>query len=196
MEENVLVSRAKAGDREAFTALMELYQTRVYNLTLRMTGSPEDAADLSQETFLNAWKGLSAFQGNASFSTWLYRLANNACIDFLRREKRQKNLGNVVSLDDSEVDFSNLIPDRAPSPQSLLEGRELKESIRKGMMQLSAEHRQVLVLREIVGLSYTEIAQITAVSEGTVKSRIARARLALRDLLRSGGNFSVSPSSI
>ena len=87
MDDNLLVHRAKQGDMEAFTALMELYQNKVYNLAFRMTGSAEDAADLCQEAFLNAWKGLPNFQGSSSFSTWIYRLTNNACIDFIRREK-------------------------------------------------------------------------------------------------------------
>ena len=195
MDDSLLVIQAKNGSREAFSSLMELHQGRVYNLALRMTGSPEDAADLSQEAFLNAWRGLSGFQGDSSFSTWLYRLTNNVCIDFLRREKRRQNVSSALSLDDSEVDYANLIPDRSPSPQAVLEGKELKEAIRRGLDQLSAEHRQVLVLREITGLSYGEIAAVTGLEEGTVKSRIARARLALRNILREDGNFSPVPSS-
>lgn len=196
MDDRLLVEQARRGDREAFTALMELHQTKVYNLALRMTGSPEDAADLSQEAFLNAWRGLPAFQGDSSFATWLYRLTNNACIDFLRREKRRQNVGGALSLDDEDTDLANVIPDHAPSPQAVLEGKELKEAIRSGLAQLSEEHRQVLVLREVTGLSYAEIARVTGLEEGTVKSRIARARLALRNILRSGGNFSAPSSSV
>lgn len=196
MDDSLLVSQAKEGNREAFTRLMELHQTKVYNLALRMTGSPEDAADLSQEAFLNAWRGLSSFQGHSTFSTWLYRLTSNACIDFLRREKRrQGSQSNPLSLEEGEVDSANLISNHAPSPQAILEGKELKEAIRKGLEQLSPEHRQVLILREVVGLSYGEIAATANLEEGTVKSRIARARLSLRNILRSGGNFSVSSSS-
>lgn len=195
MDDRLLVEQAKQGSREAFTALMELHQAKVYNLALRMTGSPEDAADLSQEAFLNAWRGLPSFQGDSAFSTWLYRLTSNACIDFLRREKRRQNVDSALSLDDGETDLASVIPDRAPSPQAVLEGKELKEAIRQGLEQLSEEHRQVLVLREVTGLSYAEIAKVTGLEEGTVKSRIARARLALRNILRSGGNFSAPSSS-
>ena len=195
MDDSLLVLQAKEGSREAFSSLVELHQTKVYNLALRMTGSPEDAADLSQEAFLNAWKGLPAFQGDSSFSTWLYRLTSNVCIDFLRREKRRQNIGGALSLDDDEADRANLVPDRAPSPQAVLEGKELKEAIRRGLEQLSPEHRQVLVLREITGLSYAEIAAAAGLEEGTVKSRIARARLALRSILKADGNFSAPPSS-
>ena len=196
MDDRLLVMQAKEGNREAFTALMELYQIKVYSLALRMTGSPEDAADLSQEAFLNAWRGLPTFQGNSSFSTWIYRLTNNACIDFLRREKRRKNMEGTFSLDDEETDYAAMVPDDAPSAQTLLEGRELKDAIGRGLMQLSEEHRQVLVLREVNGLSYTEISKITGLEEGTVKSRIARARLSLRKILQSDGNFSDPSSSM
>lgn len=196
MEDGLLVMQAKQGSREAFAALVELYQTKVYNLALRMTGSPEDAADLSQETFLNAWRGFPSFQGDSSFSTWLYRLTNNACIDFLRREKRRRSVDGALPLDDGETDYAAFVPDESPSPQMLLEGQELRESIRRGLMQLSEEHRQVLVLREISGLSYAEISAITGLEEGTVKSRIARARLSLRKILQAEGNFSEPPSSM
>ena len=196
MDDSLLVIQAKEGSREAFSALMELYQTKVYNLALRMTGSPEDAADLTQEAFLNAWRGLSSFRGGSSFSTWLYRLTNNACIDFLRREKRRKSVENGFSMDDEEQNYAELVPDDAPAPQALLEGKELKEAIRRGLAQLSEEHRQVLVLREVNGLSYAEIARVTGLEEGTIKSRIARARISLRKILQEDGNFFVPPSSM
>ena len=194
-EEQGLVRRAQAGDHEAFAALVERTQAKVYNLALRLSGSAEDAADLTQEAYLNAWRGLSSFQGESAFSTWLYRLTTNVCIDFLRRERRRQAIAGAVSLDDNEVDYANLVPDRAPSPHEILEGRELTAAISSGLRQLSDEHRQVLVLREVTGLSYAEIAAVLGLEEGTVKSRIARARLALRNSLRSDGNFSSSAAS-
>ena len=196
MDDSLLVIQAKEGNQEAFNALMELYQTKVYNLALRMTGSPEDAADLTQEAFLNAWRGLPSFRGGSSFSTWLYRLTNNACIDFLRREKRRKTVEAGFSMDDEEQNYAELVPDESPAPQAMLEGKELKEAIQRGLAQLSEEHRQVLVLREVNGLSYSEIAQITGMEEGTIKSRIARARISLRKILQEDGNFFVPPSSM
>ena len=161
----------------------------------RLTGSPEDAMELTQETFFNAWRGLPNFHAESKFSTWLYRLATNAAIDFLRRERRRRALPVVPLVADEEDDRALDIPDRRLDPQGEVERRELQAAIRRGLERLSPEHRQVLVLREFTGLSYAEIAQVLHLEEGTVKSRIARARLALRKLLLEDGNFSPPTAS-
>lgn len=191
-----LVQRAKQGDEESFAALVEQNQGRIYNLALRMTGNPDDALELSQEAFLNAWKGLGKFQGDSSFATWLYRLTSNVCIDFLRREKRRNALSMTVSLDDEEEARQAELPDERYSPHVEAERRERRETLRAGLASLSEERRRVLILRELEGLSYGEIAQVLKLEEGTVKSRIARARLALRNYLKKQGNFFDSPTSI
>lgn len=187
--EQELVSRARAGDTAAFEQLMLDNQDRVYTLCLRMTGDREDALDLAQETFLNAWRGLSSFQGNSSFSTWVYRLASNACIDFLRKRKRRQQGESPHSLDDEEAPLPEPADPRG-SPEEELERRELRRAVERGLQALPDHHRQVLVMRELSGMSYQEIGAVLDLDLGTVKSRIARARLALKKFLVQEGNFS------
>lgn len=194
MTEQELVARAKAGDDEAFAQLMRANETRIYNLTLRMTGNPEDAMDLAQEAFLNAWRGLKFFKGDSAFSTWVYRLASNACIDHLRRAKRRQDISQPMPADE-EDDSQPDIPDERFQPEQALERQELRQAVTDGLQQLSDEHRQVLVMREINGLSYQEIADVLDLEPGTVKSRIARARNSLRKILVDSGNFSDPLSS-
>lgn len=189
MTEQELVERAKKGDETAFEVLVTDNEKRIYNLCRRLTGNPEDAAELTQEAFLNAWRGLSRFQGESSFSTWLYRLASNACIDFLRKEKRRQNLSMTVSLDDEEEARQVELPDERYAPERELERTEVRQAVVAGLERLTPEHRQVLVMREINGLSYAEIGAVLGLEEGTVKSRIARARNALRKVLTERGNF-------
>lgn len=186
--------RAKSGDDEAFAQLMRDNEKRIYNLTLRMTGNPEDAMDLAQEAFFNAWRGLKFFKGNSAFSTWVYRLASNACIDHLRRQKRRQDISAPIPTleeDDRQPD----IPDERFQPEQELERQELRRAVTQALDQLSTEHRQVLVMREINGLSYQEISDVLDLEAGTVKSRIARARISLRKILLESGNFSNFPSS-
>ena len=192
--EGELVSRARAGDAAAFEQLMLASQDRVYTLCLRMTGNREDALDLAQEAFLNAWRGLPSFQGNSSFSTWVYRLASNACIDFLRKRKRRQEHESAASLDDEEAPLPEPA-DPGATPEEALERAELRRAVERGLQALPEHHRQVLVMRELSGLSYQEIGETLGLDLGTVKSRIARARLALKNFLTEEGNFSPGPPS-
>ena len=185
-----LVTAAQQGDQAAFGALVEKYQAMAYSQALRMVGNPDDAADATQDAFLNAWRALPGFQGQSSFSTWLYRLTSNACIDLLRRSKRRPALSITVADEDEEGPQETDIPDERWSPERELERKETRQTVRSGLSALSPEHREVLALREFEGLSYQEIAQLLELEEGTVKSRIARARLALREFLLNSGNFS------
>ena len=190
--EESLLQRAKNGDQAAFGELVTLYEKKVYALALRMCKHPEDAAEASQEAFLAAWQGLKFFRGEASFSTWLYRLTSNACVDLLRKEQRHRAAAGP-SLDDEEVYLD--VADSAPSPHDIAEKGELKEQIEAGLRALSPEHREVLVLREIHQLSYDEIAETLSLDSGTVKSRISRGRKQLRNFLLKSGNFSPPGSS-
>ena len=187
MKEELLLEKARQGDQEAFGELVRLYEKKVYALTLRMCKNPDDAAEAAQEAFLAAWQGLKFFRGEASFSTWLYRLASNACVDLLRKEQRHKAAAGP-SLNDADTYIE--VADDAATPQELAERSELREQIEEGLQSLSPEHREVLSLRELHQLSYDEIAQTLDLDTGTVKSRISRGRKALRNFLLQSGNFS------
>ena len=193
--EQELVARAREGDERAFEQLVADNEKRVYNLCRRLAGNPEDGAELAQEAFLNAWRGLPWFQGESSFATWIYRLASNVCIDFLRKEKRRRSLSMTVSLDGEEGERQAELPDERDTPERHLERAELRRAVARGLDRLSPEHRQALVLRELQGLSYAEIGRALGLEEGTVKSRISRARLALRKEMISQGNFFDGTSS-
>ena len=195
MSEPELVARAKQGDQAAFEQLVRDNEKRIYNLTLRMVGNPEDALDLSQEAFLNAWKGLGSFKGDSAFSTWLYRLASNACLDFLRsRKRRQDTTGSPLSLDDEEAPPPPA--DDSARPDLQLERKERTQALHRALDALPPHHKQVLVMRELSGLSYQEISEALELDLGTVKSRLTRARLALKKILSEDGNFFTSSPSI
>ena len=191
-QEQQWVEAARQGDQSAFEQLVHLYEKRVLALTTRMCKNPADAEEAAQEAFLSAWQGLPFFRGDASFSTWLYRLASNACVDLLRREGRRQSAAGP-SLNDEEGQLE--VPDTAPSPQEQAERSELRQQIEAGLQALTPDHRQVLLLREMHQLSYDEIAQTLDVDVGTVKSRINRGRKQLRNFLLRSGNFSPPPAS-
>lgn len=187
-----LARSAAGGSEESFAQLVALHEKRVYTLALRMTGNREDAFDVAQEAFLSAWKGLPSFRGDAGFSTWLYRLTTNAAVDHLRRTRRQRG---ESSLDDASLGLD--VQDPAPTPQEQAEAQGLREAVRWGLGELSGEHRRILMLREYQELSYEEIAGRLNVDLGTVKSRLSRARGALRKILLKSGNLSgYQPSNL
>ncbi len=192
IQEQNWIKSAQNGDQDAFEQLVRRYEKRVFALTLRMCRNSEDAAEAAQEAFLAAWQGLAFFRGDASFSTWLYRLTSNACVDLMRREGRHWDAAGP-SLDDGELKLD--IPDRTASPQEAAERSELRAQIEEGLRALSPEHREVLVLREMHQLSYEEIGAALSLDLGTVKSRISRGRKQLRNFLLKSGNFSAAPAS-
>ena len=194
MTDQELAARAKAGDQGAFEQLVLDNQNKVYSLALRVTGDREEAAVLAQEAFLKAWQALPSFQGESSFSTWIHRLTANLCIDHLRRRARRQGVEGGPSLDDEEAGWPEPA-DWEGDPQRQLERIELSEALERGLAALPDYFRQPLVLRELSGLSYQEIGAALGLDLGTVKSRIARARLALRKILLADGNFSAAPPS-
>lgn len=193
-QEAEIIRRVQSGDTEAYEALVTEYQKNVYNLALRMTGNPEDAADMSQEAFIKAYSSLALFRGDSKFSVWLYRIVSNVCLDHLRRQSRRQTLS--LSVEDDEGDEAQIdIPDLSQSPEELLERQLTREAVRRGLDSLPPAQRQILLLREIQGLSYEEISAALNIDEGTVKSRISRARKKLCAFLVSDGNIPGSVSS-
>jgi RNA polymerase sigma-70 factor (ECF subfamily) len=186
-DEPELVARSKEGDLASFNRLVEHYQTPLYNLCLRMLGSPQAAEDATQEAFIAAFRAIRSFQGSA-FRAWLFRIASNTCYDELRRRKSRP----ALSLDQPQgegqqpLDFAA----RGPTVDERAEQRELGDLLQAALLEIPAEQRLAIVLCDVQGLDYAEIAVAMNVSLGTIKSRIFRGRAHLRAvLLRSGGEL-------
>lgn len=193
-EELRTVESVLGGDVNAFETLVLSYEKNVYNLALRMVKNPEDASDMAQEAFIRAYNSLASFRGESKFSVWLYRIVSNVCLDFLRSRSRHPTASLSVENDEGEETELD-IPDESQSPEALLERRLTRDSVRRGLDALSEEYRQILLLREIQGLSYDEIAETLSMELGTVKSRIFRARKKLCDFLLRDGNIPAVRSS-
>nr|WP_243141119.1 sigma-70 family RNA polymerase sigma factor [Alkaliphilus pronyensis] len=182
-EEISLIEESKQGDIESFERLIEPYQKKAFNIAYRMLGNLEDANDVTQEALIKIYRSINKFKGNSRFSTWLYSIVTNSCIDYIRKNRR----GKVIYLDkDYETEEGNYqleIPDNNNSPEILLERKETQYIIHDAINQLTYEHKEVIILRDIEGFSYQEISEILKCSEGTVKSRISRARSSLRILI-------------
>ena len=168
-----------AGDRAAFGDLVERYQDRLFNTLVRIVGSREDAADAAQDAFVQAYVKLESFRGASQFYTWLYRIAMNLALT--RRRRRR----TVASLDAAKECVGDEPVDAAPTPYENLMTRERAEQVQSALDHLGDQHRKILVLREMEGCSYEAIAEILELPVGTVRSRLFRARLQLRDRLRS-----------
>ena len=195
MDEKAIIEQVLAGDNNAFGGLVERYQDKVYNLALRMCGNADDAFDLAQEAFFRAWRGLSGFQQESAFSTWLFRLTANVCLDWLRAKKRRPTV-SLTAADDEGEEVQLDVPDPGKSPEEILEAAEDRAALAKAMNQLPVEYREILTMRAINDMSYTEIAETLQLREGTVKSRLSRARMALRNILLQNGNKTDSGASI
>lgn len=178
MSEKELVRLLKKGDRDAFNVLIQEYQNKVINIAYNMLSDTDDAMDAAQEVFINVFKGIGNFKENSSLSTWIYRICANVCKDVLR--KRMRSAKTVSLFGDGEDDIILKVEDDALSPEEISEQTELSKEIRNAMDCLSEEYRTVLVLCDIEGMSYDQIALILKCPVGTIKSRINRARQALR----------------
>ena len=187
-EEYALVQRIQSGDSDAFAVMMDLYQKQVYHLALRTVGNPEDAADMTQEAFLRAYRAIGSFRGDSKLSVWLYRLTQNVCIDFLRSRGRRPAVSLTVENEADEVQELDVADDRF-DPEEQYQRKALRDAVRRGLDALPEEYRAILVLREINGLSYAEIGEQLQLEEGTVKSRLFRARKKLCEFLQRDGNL-------
>jgi RNA polymerase sigma-70 factor (ECF subfamily) len=186
-DEPDLVARSKQGDLDAFNRLVERYQTPLYNLCLRMLGSPQGAEDATQEAFIAAFRAIRSFQGTA-FRAWLFRIASNACYDELRRRKSR----GAQSLDEPHGagDRALEVPAGGLTPEESAEQQELGRLLQAALLEIPEDQRLAIVLCDVQGLDYGAIAVAMNVSLGTVKSRIFRGRANLRSvLIRSGGEL-------
>jgi len=178
-DERDLVRRAKLGDREAFGVLVQRYQQRVVGVARALVHNPDDAMELGQETFIRAFQNLRSFEGRSSFSTWLYRIASNLAIDWRRREGRYV----IAHGEEAENELRKIPSSQGDSFRTMVR-EELSAKVRAALKELTAEHRQVILLREMEGLSYEEISEILSCPKGTVMSRLHYARDHLRSLLK------------
>lgn len=187
-EDGNLVAEALNGSQDAFRRLYERYQGKVRSLVVSMIGRPEDADDIVQQVFIRAFRSLSGFGGRSSFYTWLYRVALNTTTDF-RRKKVRLRKRESLELDSDDPDRPALqVPSPAEEgPEENLYRKELAGIIEQAIQSLSEEHRQVLVLREMQGLNYQEIAEVAGIELGTVMSRLFYARRRLAEILQRSG---------
>jgi len=183
-----LVTRAQAGDEAAFEALVAQFSARIYNFVSRMVQDPTEAQDVAQETFVRAFQALKSFRGASSFQTWLYRIASNLAIDAARRKKRRQ--WDVVSLDDpvegeDQGEVGRDFPDEnMHTPAEEMERAETRRQVWEAVAELSDKLRPVIILYDLQGLSYQEVAHVLGCPMGTVKSRLFNARSQLREKLK------------
>ncbi len=193
MDEPALIRNAQNGDLDAFNRLVLAYQDIIYNTTLRILNDPDQAADAAQEAFISAFRSINSYRGG-SFKAWLMRTATNACYDELRRQKRRPTVPlEPMSDDEEEIEAPRWLADTSMSPAEKAEADELEHAIQHCLNALPTDFRAVVVLADIQGLDYTEIAAAIRTPLGTIKSRLARARLRLRECLQ--GFWELLPAS-
>lgn len=193
VSEKKIIEKVLGGDANAFEDLVLKYEKTVYNLALRMVGDRDDASDMTQEAFIKAYGSLSSFRGDSKFSVWIYRITTNVCLDFLRSKSRKQQVSLTVSDDDEDAQLD--IPDPKADPEQQLIKKISMQSVEEGLKTLPDKQRQILVMRELGGMSYAEIGKALSIEEGTVKSRIFRARKRLCTFLLDSGNIPESIAS-
>ena len=187
MNERALVELARAGDEAAFEKLVTLYERKVYATAFRYTANEHDAMDISQEVFIRVFRFIHTFNLESSFSTWIYRITVNVCKDHLRKRASRAELPLELT-DEESGEYTVEISDSTYDPVELYEQAELRQEIRRAIDDLPDNYKEIVLLRDIGGLSYDEISQTLDIEVGTVKSRLSRAREKLRNFLLQNGN--------
>jgi RNA polymerase sigma-70 factor (ECF subfamily) len=183
-DDRTLVEQAQRGSQAAFRSLVERYQRRLYAMALSMVRDPDDARDVVQEALVKAYRNLPGFQHESNFYTWLYRIAMNLCIDQARRRQRAPQMEFDEAAELAVQDVAGISPRRLGfDPAQALLDREIRERVSAALERLSPNHRAVLVLREVDGLAYKEIADVMNCSQGTVMSRLFHARKRMQEML-------------
>ncbi|MCL1809397.1 MAG: sigma-70 family RNA polymerase sigma factor [Clostridiales bacterium] len=180
-DERELIKKAKGGDEGSFEALISTCKGRAYNVALRYMASEEDALDALQESFIKIFRHLDKFNEQSKFETWVYKIVVNSCNDMLRRSKKNQQSDSVFKYDDGE-EAAIEVADRSPGPAEILERKEEGAYILSCLDRVGIEHKEILILRDIQGFSYDEISEMLDCPVGTVKSKISRARLKLKEL--------------
>jgi RNA polymerase sigma-70 factor (ECF subfamily) len=190
IDDSILVRQCRQGDSEAMERLIRKYQSRIYNIILRMCANPDDAAELTQETFVKIIEKIEGFQGRSSFYTWAFRIAVNLTINYCKKNVKLR----LRSLDAQQDEHNEqarqqlkeyLSDDSLPDPATVAQNKELCELAVKSLMKLDEDQKAVVVLRDIEGMSYAQIAEVLDIELGTVRSRLSRARSNLREILES-----------
>lgn len=187
MKDEELVKRVKSGDLEAFEEIISIYEGKVFGLIAHMIKNQNEIEDIAQEVFIKIYKNISKFQGNSSLYTWIYKITVNLCLDVIRKKKEVIYLDEKIKLNDGEVEFQ--IPSDEKNQEQIYEEKELKEKMRSCIDKLPDKQKVMIILRDIKGMSYEEISEITNIKLGTVKSQINRARLKLKELLEKDGTL-------
>lgn len=187
MTDEELVEGVKKGNIDAFEDIVKKYENKVYGIVFHMMKNQNEVEDLAQEVFLKVYKNLGRFKGDSSLYTWIYKITVNLCLDELKKRKNIIYLDEKISVEDGEIDKE--LPSNERSQEELYEDKELKENLHRCINKLPDKQKMMIVLRDIKGFSYDEIAEITNNKIGTVKSQINRARLKLKELLDKEGTF-------
>jgi RNA polymerase sigma-70 factor, ECF subfamily len=181
-----IVERCVRGDREAFDILVEKYYKKIYNLAYRFVGDSEEANDLAQEVFTAAYQNLKKFRGDAKFSTWLFQIATNRGknrFKYLKRRGYFANRGQSNGEDERES-LERAIPDLTTNPETILASKQIQKIVQDAINDLDPDHKEIVILRDIEGFSYEEIAKMLDLPEGTTKSRLHRARMVVKEKLK------------